>query len=124
MIYLMATQKNLLMILSASNFDFFFNLTPLSFNVQHNRIGTLFQTPFKRSHIENEAYFTKIILYIHLNPQKHKIIPDFRNWTWSSYNKILLPEKSKLMKKEVLEWFGGFEMYIKSHLDAREIISD
>jgi putative transposase len=38
------------------------------FNLKHKHSGTVFQGPFKTSHIDSEPYFRYIFSYIHLNP--------------------------------------------------------
>ena len=58
----------------------FFQCCAMAFNKQHNRIGTLFQTPFKRALIDNAAYFIRLVYYIHANPQTHQLIDDFKEW--------------------------------------------
>lgn len=96
----------------------FFQSYAMAFNKQHNRIGTLFQTPFKRALIDQEEHFTQLVYYIHANPQLHGLIRDFREWKWSSYCRILSDRPSKLKKKEVIEWFTdllNFEKYHKEH---------
>lgn len=100
----------------------FFQSYALAFNIQHKRIGTLFQTPFKRAEINDEFYLSKLIYYIHANPQKHKLITDFRDWKWSSYNRILIDTDTKLKKQEVLDWFGGKAEYLKFHSEIHEAI--
>ncbi|TZF82037.1 hypothetical protein FW774_15180 [Pedobacter sp. BS3] len=62
----------------------FFQSYAMAFNKQQNRVGTLFQTPFKRALISDEYYFTQLVYYIHANPQKHGLIGNFREWHWSS----------------------------------------
>jgi len=92
----------------------FFQSYAMAFNKQQNRIGTLFQTPFKRALVDNDTYFMVLVYYIHANPEAHHLIDDFRDWKWSSYNRMLINKPSKLMKQEVFEWFGtkaNFEQY-------------
>lgn len=36
----------------------------MAFNKQHNRTGTLFQTPFKRALIDEPAYLNRVVEYI------------------------------------------------------------
>jgi len=91
----------------SKQFRIFFQSYALAFNKQQNRFGTLFQTPFKRALVNNDNYFTHLIYYIHSNPQKHNLINDFRDWKWSSYNGILSLKPSRLMKDNVINWFGG-----------------
>ena len=103
-------------------FKKFFQSYSMSFNKQQGRIGTLFQTPFKRVKIDDDQYFTNIVYYIHSNPQKHGLLSDFRNYEWSSYQRILIEKPTKLRKREVLDWFGGREAYIQFHTKYEGIL--
>lgn len=47
--------------------------------------------------------------------QKHKIIDDFRQYPWSSYERIMRDKPSKLKKEEVLQWFRNKENYVNYH---------
>ena len=94
----------------------FFQSYAMAFNKQHQRIGTLFQTPFKRSLIESEAQLRHLVTYIHGNPQKHGFIDDFRDWEWSSYNKILHPVNANGYN-ETMTWFENKKEYEKCHLE-------
>ncbi len=111
-------------------FQKMFQSYAMSFNKQESRVGTLFQTPFKRSLIDSEKYFTQLVYYIHSNPQLHGIMKDFRDYQWSSYKRMLMPTQTKLKKKEILEWFGGIEFYLRYHeglhdnTDPRIMIDD
>jgi len=102
----------------------FFQSYAMAFNKQHDRIGTLFQTPFKRALVDTDSYFNQLIYYIHVNPQLHGITDDFRTWKWSSYSQFLIEKPSKLKKKEVLECFGNKEDYIKFHTENQKMIFD
>jgi len=102
----------------------FFQSYAMAFNKQQGRVGTLFQTPFKRVLIDSDIYFTQIVYYIHANPQHHGLVTDFRNWRWSSYQRMLLDRPSKLKKEEVLNWFGDKMAYEKYHADHHEALSD
>ncbi|RKY55855.1 MAG: hypothetical protein DRP89_02480 [Candidatus Neomarinimicrobiota bacterium] len=96
-------------------FSNFFNSYSKSINKQENRHGSLFEKHFKRKIIDSEEYLSRIIFYIHLNPVYHHVCQSFENYQWSSYKKILNRCKSKLSKKEVLEYFSGRENYIFFH---------
>ena len=102
----------------------FFQSYAMAFNKQQERVGTLFQTPFKRALITDDSYFTQLIYYIHANPQNHHIVDDFKKWKWSSYNSILLDKPTKLKKQEVLAWFGGKEPYLDFHSSLQQIKLD
>ena len=106
-------------------FQKFFQSYAMAFNKQQQRIGTLFQTPFKRALVTNDAYFTQLVYYIHSNPQRHDLTGDFREWKWSSYNIMLSDKSSKLKKQEVLEWFGHKQAYQEYHnLLQKTILED
>ena len=100
----------------------FFQSYAMAFNKQHERVGTLFQTPFKRACVDKDDYFTSLIYYIHANPQLHGLIQDFRDWKWSSYKRFLIETPSKLKKEEVLAWFGGINRYLQYHEDEHKNI--
>jgi putative transposase len=96
-------------------FKKFFQSYAMAFNKQHQRVGTLFQTPFKRALVTDDTYFTQLVYYIHANPQQHDLIDDFRKWKWSSYSSILSNKTSKVKKQEVLAWFGDKEAFLDYH---------
>jgi putative transposase len=58
----------------------FFQSYAMAFNKQHKRIGTLFQTPFKRALVDNSQYYTRLVYYIHRNPQHHKLVDNYKDW--------------------------------------------
>ena len=93
-------------------------------NKTYDRTGALFETPFKRIEVTNDSYFSTLIAYIHLNPQKHKIIKDFRDYPYSSYNAHLLESATKLDRQEVLDWFKGKKEYKTFHEDQTLIPLD
>lgn len=85
-------------------------------NKMYHRKGPLFESPFKRIAVPEEAYFSRLLIYIHLNPEKHGIIDDYRNYPYSSYHAYREMEKNtKLNKAEVLAWFGGNKGFIDFH---------
>jgi putative transposase len=98
----------------SKQFRRFFQCYALSFNKQQDRCGTLFQTPFKRARVKNNQHLIYLIYYIHSNAQKHGLIPDLKNWKWSSYNEIL--ENDNTLNQEIIEWFGDKESYINFHI--------
>lgn len=84
-------------------------------NKQQNRTGSLFRKNFKRKRITDLKYLKEVVVYIHRNPKHHKIELNFRNYPWSSYNRLLEDKITKLKKEEVLEWFGDRNAFIASH---------
>lgn len=84
-------------------------------NVQQHRTGSLFQKPFKRLEVKSTIQLANLVYYIHTNPQRHRIIDDFRQYPWSSYERILKNRPSKLMKEKVIAWFSNKENYLNYH---------
>jgi len=77
--------------------------------------GNLFRRPFKRLLVDNTKYFANLVHYIHTNSQKHNLNDDFRQYAWSSYNRILSGRPSKLQKDAVISWFNNKENYVQYH---------
>ena len=93
----------------------FFMSYSKAINKQSSRTGSLFQKNFKRKLIEDERYLLTCAKYIHQNPQKHGISDDFKTYQYSSYGRTLVEKPTKLMKKEVISWFGSTDSYKELH---------
>ena len=87
-----------------------------SINKAHRRTGTLFEEPFRRIAVNSDGYFSRMIFYIHFNPQKHGFISDYRKYPHSSYSSFIMSQESSLInKKLVLEWFGDVVKFKEFH---------
>ncbi len=86
-----------------------------SYNKFFNRTGGLFQSPFRRSMIQDESHLQQAIIYVHANTQRHSLIRDFRNHKFSSYHEIVLGKSSLVNVSRVLEFLGGKEKFIELH---------
>ncbi len=84
-------------------------------NRQTGRVGSVFQKPFRRKKVTGNAYFTGLVAYIHRNPVHHRVHNDYQTYPWSSYPRILADRPSKLMRQELLDWFGSRRSYIDFH---------
>ncbi|WP_202915944.1 hypothetical protein [Pontibacter pamirensis] len=96
-------------------FQHLLNAYAKAINIRYNRTGSLFQERFKRKEITSEAYFTRLVFYIHHNPQHHGLIEDFSDWPYSSYHSILSKGTTVLQRENVLDWFGGRASYKNFH---------
>ncbi len=103
-------------------FSNLFNAYSKAINKSYNRKGSLFQDRFKRIVIEDEEYLKTLLLYIHLNPKRHKLIEDFSNYKHSSYQSIIKTHPSFLQKKDVLELFGGHDNFVYCHFQRQDEI--
>jgi REP element-mobilizing transposase RayT len=92
----------------------------LSFNKMNNIKGHLFNRPFKRIAIRDNAHFTQLLVYIHANTMKHGILKDFTNYRWSSYRAIITDQPTHIQRQQVLDWFGGRERFIVSHKEMAD----
>ncbi len=96
-------------------FKRFFQSYALAFNKMYNRKGNLFYRSFKRILIEKASQFTMAIIYIHANAVKHELVKEIKDYKWSSWHTILSEQPTLLARNEVIEWFGGLEVCIKTH---------
>ncbi|WP_439880317.1 transposase [Pontibacter sp. MBLB2868] len=107
--------EDLLKINLQRQFSHLFNAYTKAINKRYNRTGSLFQERFRRKEVTSEVYFTRLVYYIHFNPQHHGLIDDFSNWAYSSYHSLHSESKTLLMRENVLEWFGSRDWYRKFH---------
>ncbi|MCL4505754.1 MAG: hypothetical protein M1434_01035 [Chloroflexi bacterium] len=100
---------------ASQHFSNLFNAYSKAINKAYQRTGSLFQDRFGRLAVNHNAYFTRLVYYIHYNPQKHGFVSDFREWPFSSYQAILSNKSTHIRRAEVLAWFGGVEELVTSH---------
>ncbi|MCG2431465.1 hypothetical protein [Aequorivita xiaoshiensis] len=98
-----------------------FNAYSKVFNKKNGRVGSLFQRPFKRIKISEEKYLKQLIIYIHLNPENHRIIDNFENYKFSSYNSIISPKPTAIKRTEVIDFFNDIENFILIHRQRKPI---
>lgn len=99
----------------SSQFRKLFQSYALSINKQENRTGSLFTKPFRRITIEDNEYLKWLVFYIHFNPEKHRIIDDFRKYEHGSFQSLINSSIPTQEQKEVFDWFGGKEDFIEYH---------
>ncbi len=99
----------------SNQFRKFFMSYAKAINKQENRTGSLFQKNFERLIIDNIKYLNNVIDYIHKNPVYHNFTNDYKDYPYSSYERIMKPKSSKLPKQVILENFNGKENYIQFH---------
>ena len=102
------------------------------FNKKYERVGSLFQRPFKAEHVGNDDYLKYLFSYIHLNPLKiiepkwketgltniKKAETFLNNYQYSSYFDcagIQRPENVILSKKEFPDYFKDKHAFIDFH---------
>ncbi len=79
------------------------------FNRKHDRCGHVFQGRFKSFVIQNDQYLAALILYIHGNPLRAKLVKELVEYRWSSYRSYLKEgwQEAWLTTDTGLSVFGG-----------------
>ncbi len=99
----------------SEQFRHFFTSFAKAIIKQEGRTGSLFEKKFRRIAVANEGHFHNLILYIHANPQLHRIYNNYREYEHSSFNTLNSTVPTKLCRQEVWEWFGSREAYEETH---------
>ncbi len=89
-----------------------------AFNKRYSRRGKLFLQQFNRLQVDNEAYFQKLVAYIHCNPVHHGFTAKPGDWDFSSYADYLGAPAEFLSSQVVLNCFGGKENFLEAHRSA------
>jgi len=82
----------------------------ISYNRRHRRWGHLFQNRYKSIVCDEDAYFTELVRYIHLNPLRAKLVKSLAQldrYRWSGHGVIVGKIQYNWQNRdEVLKWFG------------------
>lgn len=82
------------------------------FNTRHNRVGPLFQGPYKNRRIASTEDLLHISRYIHLNPFVARLTENPAKYQWSSFNAYLEPRaKNGLQQQILLQQFSSPILY-------------
>ena len=84
-------------------------------NNKYNRKGGVFQKPFKRIKIENDAHLQQAIIYTNANAQKHGMVADYKDYKYSSYIQTLQNDQYYIDSKSVIHFFNGIENFLSIH---------
>lgn len=85
------------------------------YNKMYDRKGNLFHRSLKRVRIKDDRQFRKVVVYVHKNAEKHKLVDDFREFQWSSWHELVGDTRFFLNRKEVYEKFGNKRAFIHAH---------
>ncbi len=99
----------------SKQFSRIFNSYSQAFNKENSRHGALIESPFRRKEITSEAYLRNTVMYIHQNPQLHKLTKDFRTFKYSSYQTIINDVPAFLSGQDVVGWFDDRDNFILCH---------
>jgi putative transposase len=79
-------EEKKLRLLPSRHFSNFFNAYAKKINLIFHRTGSLFQHPFRRVVVGDDRQLRTVIAYIHQNPERHRLVEDYRDWPFSSYH--------------------------------------
>ena len=86
-----------------------------AYNKMYNRKGGLFMDYLKRVEVITDDQFGATVFSIHKNPVDHNYSKTVMDWYWSSYKILLSSRPTDLMRKEVMDFFGGKDQFVKYH---------
>ena len=101
----------------------------ISYNRRHRRWGHLFQNRYKSIICDEDAYFTQLVRYIHLNPLRAKLVKNLNKldgYRWSGHGVLMGKIKNDWQDQDyVLKWFGRkegeakgeYRNYVKKGID-------
>ena len=82
----------------------------ISYNRRHRRHGHLFQNRYKSIICEEDAYFTELVRYIHLNPLRAGLVDSLTQldrYPWCGHAIVLGRQNQPWQDRDyVLKWFG------------------
>jgi REP element-mobilizing transposase RayT len=89
------------------------------YNRRHQRWGHLFQNRYKSIICEEDAYFTELVRYIHLNPLRVRAVKSLEKldqYRWSGHATLLGKVENEWQDRDyVLKWFGKSEKVAKKN---------
>jgi len=88
------------------------------FNIKHDRVGALFQGPFKAVLMEGDEQLIHVSRYVHLNPIASFLVKNLGDYEWSSFKEYTEKGDSNICNKnEILNFFKSQDEYKKFVLD-------
>lgn len=73
-----------------------------SVNRQQDRVGPLFQGPFRAIHVDKDEYLLHLSRYIHMNPVTAELVARPEDWAFSSYRDYIGLRNGTLPATEVI----------------------
>jgi len=98
-------------------------------NKRYDRVGSLFQGPFRTKHVERDDYLMHLSRYIHLNPLMAGLVGSAEEWPFSSYRDYVGLRGGTLPKPDVVlaqfRTVGAYQGFVESYVPSeREIIAN
>ena len=92
-------------------------------NKQQNRVGPIFQGPYKTKLIESDESLLQLSRYIHLNPVEANLVRKPEDWQFSSYQDFIGDRKDLFLKKDqILNIIGTSFLYKEFVEDNNNVV--
>jgi len=75
------------------------------YNIQHDRVGHVFQGRFKGIIVERDEYLLELARYVVLNPVRARVTKTIGVWKWSSYKAMIGKESAPIWLET--DWILG-----------------
>ena len=99
----------------SNHLNILFSQHALMINREMKRYGSLFCKSFKRIKVKSDYYLKNLVVYIHENPIKHKIISDYKSYPYSSYQEIIRNKPKVTCVHNTVSLFDGIAGLIDYH---------
>ena len=99
----------------SNQFSHLFSTYSKKINNYAERTGSLFEHPFKRKLIDNEAYLQRCIAYTHFNPVIAHLSKSLEDYKWSSFNALISDKPTLLDRELVMKIFYDKEYFMQYH---------
>jgi REP element-mobilizing transposase RayT len=100
---------------ASQGFANLFSTYAKAINNAYRRTGSLFEHPYGRIEVRDNIYFSRLVVYIHQNPQQHGLVTDFRDWKYSSYHALTTNSATRLKRETVVRWFDDLTNFKAVH---------
>jgi REP element-mobilizing transposase RayT len=79
------------------------------YNAKFDRVGHVFQTPYRSKLVATDEHFTEAVRYIANNPVRAKLCARAADWSWGSYRATsgLEPKPPFLTTERIVAVFGS-----------------
>ncbi len=101
-------------------FGIFLRSYTQAINKRFKRTGSLFQQHSKAKLVDDEKYFLTLVIYIHQNPIRAKLVDKSEDWEFSSYKDFAGFRKGTLPKKELI--LSDFDSTKEFHNFSKDLI--
>ena len=94
------------------------------FNLRYKRSGTLFQGPYKATHIDSDNYLLHVSAYVNLNNKVHGLENILYKSSWKEYSQNVHQELDFCEKDVILNQFSSPEKYKSFAEESLEFICE